>query len=147
MIAGKMKLPRTFCQILRNAALLHDIGKIAIPDEILLKNGPLTHEEFHLVKRHPVIGANIFGKQGDYGEMASFILHHHERWDGSGYPHGLARENIPLGARIIAVADAFEAMTSHRPYRKALSQEEATRELINHSGTQFDPQVVEVFLK
>ncbi|MEW6426051.1 MAG: HD-GYP domain-containing protein [Bacillota bacterium] len=146
VIAGKMSLSRAFCQTLRDAALLHDIGKIAIPEEILLKNGPLTREEFNLVKRHPVIGAGILGRQEGYEETASFILHHHERWDGNGYPHGLARQEIPLGARIIAVADAFEAMTSHRSYRKALNRDEAAGELIKNSGTQFDPQVVEVFL-
>jgi len=145
-IAVKMGLSQNFCRILRDAALLHDIGKIAIPEKILLKEGPLTQDEFGLVKRHPVIGAAVLGRQEGYARAASFVLHHHERWDGSGYPHGLAGEEIPLGARIIAVADAFEAMTSHRSYRRALSRDEAVRELVRNAGTQFDPAVVEAFL-
>ena len=146
LIAGKMGLSQNFCRTLRDAALLHDIGKIAIPEKILLKEGPLMQEEFSLVKRHPAIGAGVLGRQEGYEQAASFILHHHERWDGSGYPHGLAGEEIPLGARIIAVADAFEAMTSHRSYRRALNRDEAVRELIENSGTQFDPAVVKAFL-
>ncbi|MGB9905160.1 MAG: HD-GYP domain-containing protein, partial [Desulfotomaculales bacterium] len=145
-IAAKLGLTQNFCRVLRDAALLHDIGKVAVPEKILLKEGPLTQEEYGLVKRHPVIGAAVLGEQEGYAQAASFVLHHHERWDGRGYPHGLAGEEIPLGARIIAVADAFEAMTSHRSYRRALSRDEAVRELVGNSGTQFDPAVVKAFL-
>ncbi|MEW6275116.1 MAG: HD domain-containing phosphohydrolase [Bacillota bacterium] len=146
-IALRMALPRGFIEQLRVAALLHDIGKISVRDDILFKPGPLNAEEFACIRRHPVIGTKILGNHEELKAVTPLVLHHHERWDGKGYPDGLRREEIPLGARIISVADAFEAMTAHRPYRRALSRDEAVRELIKNAGTQFDSRIVETFLK
>lgn len=127
------------------ACLLHDLGKVSIPDPILTKPSSLTEEEFEIIKTHPRIGAqaicNIEGLQGSIG----VVLHHHERWDGKGYPDGLAGENIPLLARITSIADAFDAMTTRRSYREALDVEEAHRRIIQGKGTQFDPSMVDVF--
>jgi putative two-component system response regulator len=126
--------------------LLHDVGKIAIPDNVLLKDGPLTEEERELVRSHPAIGAQILRNVAlVQGSGIDVVRHHHERWDGAGYPNGLAGEEIPLGARIFAVADTLDAMTSDRPYRRALPWHEAVKEILTHSGRQFDPDVVAVF--
>ncbi|MCL6447183.1 MAG: HD-GYP domain-containing protein [Armatimonadetes bacterium] len=146
-IALRMALPRGLLEQLRVAALLHDIGKISVRDDILFKPGPLTAGEFACIRRHPAMGAKILGNHEELKAVTPLVLHHHERWDGKGYPDGLQGEEIPLGARIIAVADAFEAMTAHRPYRRALSRDEAVRELIKNAGTQFDSRIVETFLK
>ena len=129
-----------------SAALLHDIGKISIPDEVLRKRGKLGEEDWELIKGHPRLGANIVSRISSLDPCTSSILHHHERWDGGGYPEGLGGEQIPLEARILAIADSFDAMTSPRPYRPALSLEEAIKELRQGAGTQFDPKVVEVFI-
>lgn len=127
------------------ACLLHDIGKINIPDAILSKPGKLTDEEFEHIKSHPVVGAKaVEGVQG-IENYIDVILHHHERWDGKGYPEGLTGENIPFAARITAIADAFDAMTSTRSYRSAMPLEEAYRRVIENQGTQFDPNLVELF--
>ncbi len=132
---------------LRRGALLHDIGKMAIPDRILLKPGKLTDEEWALMKRHPVY-AYEWLKHIEFLRPALEIPYsHHERWDGTGYPRGLKGEAIPLAARIFAVVDAWDAMTSDRPYRKALSREQAVEELKRGAGTQFDPRIVEAFLQ
>jgi diguanylate cyclase (GGDEF)-like protein/putative nucleotidyltransferase with HDIG domain len=128
------------------AALLHDIGKIGIPDEVLNKKGKLNGENWEAIKAHPRLGANIISSIPSLVPCASSILHHHERWDGSGYPEGLKGEEIPLGARILAIADSFEAMTSARPYRPAWSLEEVVKELRQGAGTQFDPKLAEVFI-
>ncbi|MCL6449586.1 MAG: HD-GYP domain-containing protein [Armatimonadetes bacterium] len=146
-IALRMALPGGFIEQLRTAALLHDIGKISVRDDILFKPGPLNAEEFACIRRHPAVGTKILSSHNRLRAVAPFVLHHHERWDGKGYPDGLQGEEIPLGARIFAVADAFEAMTAHRPYRRALSRDEAVRELIKNADTQFDPRIVETFLK
>ena len=128
--------------------LLHDIGKIAIPDAILEKRGPLTPGERRLMQRHPVIGAEILSQISLLeGAGRQVVRSHHERWDGRGYPHGLAGEAIPRGARIFAVADALDAMTSDRPYRERLSWGEAVDEILRESGRQFDPQVVSAFAR
>lgn len=134
--------------ILHVAGHLHDIGKVGIQDSILKKRGPLTDSEFNIIKRHPVIGAEIMapvshfaGKNG----IVRMIRHHHERYDGDGYPDGLVGQDIPLGARIIAVADSLSAMLQERPYRKAMTYQEALAEIAACSGTQFDPAVVEAF--
>ena len=127
------------------AALLHDIGKISISDKILRKKTKLNAEEWGQIKSHPRLGANIVGNVPNLVPCVSGILYHHERWDGTGYPEGLAGEAIPLEARILAVADAFAAMTSARPYRDALSNEEVMKELKEGAGKQFDPKLVEVF--
>ena len=123
------------------AALLHDIGKIALPERVLNKPGPLRTDERTLVERHPIIGYELLRDLG-IGQAAAFVLHHHERWDGAGYPSGLAAAEIPFGARIILVADAFDALTSDRVYRRAVSVEAAIHELQSESGRQFDPLVV-----
>lgn len=127
--------------------LLHDVGKIGIPEQILLKPGPLDEAEWVMMRKHPEMGARILGSiRFLQGQAMGVVLSHHERWDGNGYPHKLQKEEIPLGARIFAVADAFDAMTQDRPYRTALPIEAAKEEVIRHSGTQFDPSVVDVFL-
>jgi len=130
----------------RRAAMLHDIGKLGISDTILLKPGKLTPEEYEAVKKHPVIGADIVSVAGFLKDIVPFILGHHERYDGTGYPRGLKGEEIPLGARILAVVDVYEALTADRPYHKAISKEEAIKILRSGMNTQFDPKVVDVFL-
>ncbi|MEL4105287.1 HD-GYP domain-containing protein [Oscillospiraceae bacterium WX1] len=126
---------------------LHDIGKIAISDEILNKPGKLTDNEFHMVRQHPEIGYRILLTAYGDSEMTKAVLHHHERWDGSGYPHGLSGEDIPFIARVITIADSFDAMTSERPYRQSLSAAEAVSEINKYSGTQFDPELARIFVK
>lgn len=131
---------------LQHGAVLLDVGKIGIPDSILLKPGKLTEEEYETIQTHPVIGHRILTAARFPGPVAEIVLSHHERYDGTGYPHGLSESRIPLGARIVAVADAWDAMTSNRPYRKALSRKKALEELRKGAGTQFDPDVVKAFL-
>jgi putative nucleotidyltransferase with HDIG domain len=126
--------------------LLHDIGKIGIPDGILTKPGPLSPAEWDRMRTHPLVGAHILSSIRFLREAVEVIRHHHERFDGSGYPDGLAGEEIPLAARIFAVVDAFDAMTSDRPYRRAMPPEEAIEEIVRCSGRHFDPEVVEPFL-
>jgi putative nucleotidyltransferase with HDIG domain len=132
--------------VMAKGALLHDIGKIGIPDSILLKPGKLTDEEWVLMKKHPEFGYNLL-RNIDFLEESAVIVHtHHERYDGQGYPAGLSGDEIPLGARIFSVADALDAMTSERSYRRALPFEEAVRRITEASGSQFDPVVVDMFL-
>jgi len=126
---------------------LHDIGKIAIDEAILNKPGKLTEDEWEIIKKHPEIGARIISSSDEYAVIADDILSHHERWDGKGYPRGISGKNITLRARMIAIIDAYDAMISDRPYRKAMSQKEALEELNRCAGTQFDPELVEVFIK
>jgi HD-GYP domain-containing protein (c-di-GMP phosphodiesterase class II) len=128
------------------AARLHDIGKIGIPDRILLKPGRLSAEEMAVMQTHSKKGAGLISKYKDFSRGAEMIMHHHERWDGSGYPAGLKGHEIPFGARVIAVADSFEAMTSDRPYRKALSTHQAIQILLEGRGKQWDPQIVNAFV-
>ena len=128
------------------AALLHDVGKVGIPDSILHKDGPLDDNEWVLMKEHPVIGERILRAIPGLGGVARIVRHEHERWDGDGYPDGISGDQIPIGSRIILTCDAYHAMTSDRPYRKAMSNEDALRELRKNAGTQFDPQVVEALL-
>jgi putative two-component system response regulator len=130
---------------IRIGGYLHDIGKIGIADAVLLKPGKLTDDEMAEMRRHPVIGAAILEVHEAMADIAQIVRHHHERWDGRGYPDGIAGANIPLGGRIIAVADAFSAMTTDRIYRGALPLERAWDELRAHSGTQFDPEIVAAF--
>lgn len=125
---------------------LHDIGKIAIDDSILNKPGKLTEDEWEIIKRHPEIGYRIISTSPEYAEIANDILSHHEKYDGTGYPRGLKGDNIPIRARIIAIADAFDAMVSRRPYREPRSIEDAKEEILRCSGTQFDPKLVKIFL-
>jgi len=145
-LAAELGLSDTEISDLRVASLLHDIGKIVVPDDILLKPGPLTAAEMKRMKRHPSDGANTLSNVPTATDAVPVILHHHERFDGSGYPHGLSGEDIPIGARILLVADAFDAMTEDRPYRKAMPVADAIKELKRFSGTQFDPTVVDAFL-
>lgn len=145
-IARKLDLSEWDCRNVKYAAALHDIGKIGIARKILNKPGALSEEEFIHVKTHPLLGDSIIEPVSFLQAPREIILHHHERYDGKGYPDGLAGEEIPLGARILAVADSFEAMMSDRPYRKALPIETSVRELELNSGTQFDPLVVRAFI-
>lgn len=131
---------------MRIAGLIHDIGKIGVSESILNKPGYLTTDERREIERHPEIGWRLLSSTNEYSELAQFVLNHHEKWDGSGYPNGLKGEAIPLEARIIAVADAYDAMTSERSYRVALSKEKAIEELRKGSGTHFDPEIVTVFI-
>ncbi len=147
IIARAMKLPREDIDLLAQAGILHDIGKIGVSDLLLNKKGKLELSEYEETKLHPVIGRNILAPIEQFEEVAKIIYHHHERYDGKGYPDGLGGEDIPLLSRIIAVADAYDAMTSTRAYREKVGQEMATKEIELNSGTQFDPKVVEAFLK
>ncbi|NJM08976.1 response regulator [Candidatus Gracilibacteria bacterium] len=132
---------------IRFGGLLHDIGKIAIDDAILKKPGALTKEEYDEVKRHPTTGARIVAPMRFAGEVGPIILGHHERWDGKGYPQGLSGIDIPVGARIVSIVDAFDAMRTDRPYRSALTLEETLRRLRNGSGIEWDPQLLAIFLE
>lgn len=132
---------------LGQAGLFHDIGKISIPDEILKKPGRLTDAEFEVIKSHTEVGYQILRAADEYSDLAIYALHHHEKWDGSGYPGKLKGNDIPLYSRIITVVDAFEAMTADRPYRKRLSKKEAISEIVRCSGTQFDPSIAKVFVE
>ncbi len=134
-------------RIFEYGALLHDIGKIGIPDAILRKPGKLTPEEWSIMKGHPTIGYNVLKRIKFLEDAAQIVLHHHESYDGGGYPDGLAGDRIPVGARIFHIADAIDAMTSDRPYQKALPFDAAAEELLKYSGTQFDPAIIAVFKK
>jgi putative nucleotidyltransferase with HDIG domain len=144
-IARRLMLPDKEVDLIRLAARVHDLGKIAVPDEVLHKQGRLTATEFELMKKHPETGAEILAKFPEYRRGRELVLAHHERMDGLGYPHGLVGGAIALGARIIAVADSWDAMTSDRPYRKALDIEVALAELLRGRGTQWDTAVVDAF--
>jgi len=144
-IAEQLGLAQEEVELTRLAASLHDLGKLAIPEEILRKPDALSSAEWIVLQRHPQIGHRMLESLG-VDPIADWVLHHHERWDGGGYPAGLAGERIPLGARIIFVADAFDAMTSNRLYRDPLSREDAYLEVERCQGTQFDPEVVQAFL-
>jgi CheY-like chemotaxis protein len=144
-IGQRMGFGHSQLEDLRVAGMLHDVGKIGISDSILLKPSPLTPEEYEIVKRHAVLGAEILASAHFGDDVVRWVRHHHERWDGRGYPDGLAGEEIPLGSRILAVADAYEVMTTGRPYRAARSPHAAIAELVRERGTQFDPEVVDVF--
>ncbi len=129
------------------AGIVHDIGKMGIPESILLKAGSLTEDEFEVVKTHPALSESALSNFSWLDDLKPIVRHHHERWDGTGYPDGISGEDIPLESRIISVVDAYDAMTSDRIYRKALSIQEAERELLDGAGSQFDPYVVRMFLK
>lgn len=140
-LARSMGYPQDQLTKLAYAALLHDIGKIAVSDSILLKPGPLTPQEFQVLKSHPAIGERIVSRMGFLQDASKIVRHHHERWDGLGYPDGLAGVDIPIGARLFAVADTLDAMTSTRCYRGALSLADARAEIKKNSGRQFDPAI------
>jgi HD-GYP domain-containing protein (c-di-GMP phosphodiesterase class II) len=145
-LAGRMDATATAASELAYGFFLHDIGKVGIPEDILCKPGPLTGPEWEVMRRHPVIGAEIVAPIRFLGEAARVIRHHHERFDGTGYPDRLSGEAIPLPARIFAVADSFDAMVSDRPYRQGRSVEFALREIQSGTGTQFDPEIVTIFV-
>jgi putative nucleotidyltransferase with HDIG domain len=146
-IAARMGLSTEEQDRVVKASLVHDIGKIGIYDDIVSKPGPLAEEEFTIMKQHPKIGAQILSRMKALRDLVPIVEHHHERWDGKGYPGGLKGEEIPLGARILAVADSIDAMCSDRPYRSTRNFGEVLREVRACSGSQFDPIVVEAFLK
>ena len=129
------------------AALLHDIGKLGIPDCILHKPGPLTCDEYDQVKQHVVIGADILSAIPFTGPLALIVRHHHENWDGTGYPDGLRGDSIPIGARVLAIVDCYDALTSERPYRRKLSHETAVAMIRERRGTMYDPAVLDAFLR
>ncbi len=145
-MAKALGLPEGEIERIRTASLLHDLGKVAIPDEILSKPNDLNEAEWRVVTEHPKIGQVVLEQAGALRDAATIVLHHHEWYDGRGYPHGLAGQQIPVGARIVAVADAYEAMVAGRPYRTAISHEKALDELRRHAGLQFDPEVVAQFV-
>ena len=144
-MARTLQLPDVEVERIRVAALLHDIGKLALPNEILDKPSPLTSAEWRSVVQHPRIGQVILEQAAALKDAVPIILHHHERFAGHGYPYGLRATEIPLGARIVAIADAYDAMVNDRPHRPALSHEAAIDELRRHAGTQFDPELVTLF--
>ena len=147
LIGQKVGLPEEQIKTLRIGGLFHDIGKIGIPDSILLKPGKLTDDEYSEIKNHPSIGAHILGSATIFQDIIPIVKHHHEKYDGRGYPSGLKGEEIPYLARIAAIADTFDAMTSRRSYRDALDLQYVKDEIKKCEGTQFDPQLAEAFLE
>lgn len=146
-IAEELNLPESITKHIEYASLIYGIGKIVIDDSILRKPGKLTPEEYEIIKKHPEFGQKLIAPVKFLSPVTSMILYHQERWDGKGYPSGLIGEEIPLGARIIAIINTYRAMTSDRPYRKALPVSEAIEEIKKGSGTQFDPKIVTAFVK
>lgn len=142
-LAKHMGFTKDEVMLFHFSAHLHDIGKIGIPDAILRKNGRLTDAEYAVIKQHPEIGARILRRSPAFSEIAEIVLHHHERFDGQGYPDGISDYSIPLGSRLIAVCDSIDAMMTTRSYRKAFSEEYCFGEIKNCSGTRYDPDVVE----
>ncbi len=146
-ICNELKLPKEEIELIKQGAVLHDLGKIGISEKILLKKAKLTKREFEQIKKHPQIGADILRPIQFLRNIIPFVFYHHERGGGGGYLSGIKKEEIPVGARIIAIADAYQALTSDRPYRKAYSKEKAMKILKSGAGTQFDPRIVNIFLK
>ena len=145
-MAGHLRLNDEECTDLILLAKLHDVGKVGVSDSILFKDGPLSDEEYEKMKRHSEIGCKIAVRNKELMHISDLILHHHESWDGSGYPSGLRGENIPKECRILAILDAYDAMTNKRPYRDAMSKEKAVEELKRSSAAQFDPVILSAFL-
>lgn len=146
-IAIAMQLPEAKVREMETIGLMHDIGKIAIRSKIIEKPGSLSKDEREDIKRHPEVGYRILSTSNDTADIALYVLTHHERYDGTGYPSGIKGEKIPLQARILAVADAYDAMTSARAYRGPLPRQVVLEELRNNAGTQFDPEIVKVFIE
>ena len=146
-IARELKLPKEDIENIKVASILHDLGKIGISEKILHKRAKLTEKEFDTIKRHPQIAIDIIRPIHALHDIMPLILHHHEKWNGEGYPHGLKAHEIPIGARIIAVADVYQALITDRPYRKRFPKEEAINIIKKETGSHFDPRVVAAFLK
>ena len=146
-IAKKLHLPDSEVEDIRRAGVLHDLGKVGIDEKILSKKGPLSPEEWEVIKTHPWVAAEILREIHSLKGSIPYILYHHERWDGKGYPLGLKGEEIPLGARIVAVSDVYQALVSDRPYRKAYSKQKSIDIIKEESGYHFDPKIVNVFLQ
>jgi len=146
-VAQQLGLRRDQARLVEKAAILHDIGKVGIAENVLSKTGTLTEQEWSQMRRHAEFGYTIFNQIDALSDIADIVRSHHERFDGQGYPRGIRGEEIPLGARIFAVVDAYVAMTSSRPYRKRMAHEMAVKEIVRNSLTQFDPQVVRAFLE
>jgi HD-GYP domain-containing protein (c-di-GMP phosphodiesterase class II) len=147
MAKSTLNAPPKFLENLYIASLLHDIGKIGISENILMKRDPLSHEEFEIMKTHSTRGAEILSPLADFEGCVAGIRHHHERYDGSGYPDGIKGEDIPIIAAIIAVADTFDAMTSDRPYRQGHPKDHALHEIRMYSGIRFNPRVVDAMVE
>lgn len=134
-------------QMIHIAAHLHDIGKIGVPDNILNKTGKLDSSEWNLMKKHSEMGYNILIKANSLKDISHIVLHHHERWDGCGYPNGLSKDEIPIGSRIIAICDSIDAMKSTRPYRKTISTSKCYEEILKNKGIMYDPQITDCIIK
>ncbi len=147
LISRELGLKAEEIELIRKAGMLHDIGKIAVPESILMKPGQLTAEEYDTVKLHATLGAELLANCHSLHDLIPLVRHHHERYDGLGYPDQIKGEELPLGARILALADSVDAMASDRPYRQALSSDQIMAEVIENSGTQFDPQVAAAFVR
>ncbi len=145
-LCRKMKMTESEVQEIHIAGHLHDIGKIGVPDRVLLKEGRLNDEEWQLMKKHPQIGAEIMSKSEHFTRIAAILLHHHERWDGKGYPFGAKDEEIPIGARVIAICDSIDAMASKRSYRNALPLEVVRKEIQKNIGIMYDPEIAQLAL-
>jgi putative two-component system response regulator len=141
-IGRQMSMSASELRVLARAGLMHDIGKLGIPDAVLGKHSPLDESEWILMRSHPEMGLTLLDRAGQSSREVLAVLYHHERLDGSGYPYGLKAEAIPIEARIVAVADTYDALTSDRPYRKACTQEEARRVLVEEAGSRLDPRAV-----
>ncbi len=146
-LCRKMRMTESEVQEIHIAGHLHDIGKIGVPDRVLLKEGKLDDEEWQLMKKHPQIGAEIMSKSERFTRIAAILLHHHERWDGKGYPFGAKGEEIPVGARVIAICDSIDAMASKRSYRNALPLEVVRGEIEKNIGIMYDPEIARLALE
>ena len=146
-VAARLGVDESDAETISQVAVLHDLGKLGVPRTLLLKPGPLTPTEEEVMRQHPVIGERILREFDEMTQVATAVRHEHERWDGAGYPDGLAGEQIPLASRIVLACDAWHAMTSDRPYRRAMASSEAVRELHRCAGSQFDPRVTQALLE
>ena len=143
VLARLTDCPRDEIELVKKGALLHDIGKMGIPEKVLRKHGPLSQEERHMVNLHPIIGASMLARVPEAAPLVPIVLRHHEHWDGNGYPGRLSMTDIPKLARIVAIADAYDAMTSYRTYGPAFTSEDALTELRRYSGTRYEPRLVD----
>jgi putative nucleotidyltransferase with HDIG domain len=146
-LAKKLLIDDYTLQMVHIAGHLHDIGKIGVPDNILNKKGKLNFDEWELMKKHPEIGCNILKKTSSLKEISSIVLHHHEKWNGTGYPYGLSKEEIPLGSRIIAICDSIDAMRSERAYKKVIGNAQCYNEIVTNKGIMYDPNITDCIIK